>query len=383
MCCSEGGCCGGSCKYKGTCIRNLGWALIVLAVIGVILAAIADGVYAGYPFAVVHHISAPIWGGAFIIVAGGLAVCGGKSPENACLRISLLVMSIFAIMFAIVIWIIAAIGLGVDGTQCDWFVEGPCKGDNNWDWNCGWWSDYWIALLVMSIIGIMFAFVIWIIAAIGLIADGNQCEWFKLGPCESYESHNDNCGWWYDYWYDLYPNWRDIDCGGIKALHALQLLLGLAETVLMFIVSIRTCCGTCRNCCEGTQQPPTHAIVYQPGQPLPQQVHSGVIIMQTAPGGQPYAVQQPAYNPQAQPGSYPMQPQAGPYPTQPQPGSYPTQPQPGSYPTQPQPGTYPAQPQAGAYPGTQPGPYPAQPGSYPTQAGPQPPPYNTVTDQKI
>ncbi|XP_035681342.1 protein shisa-4-like isoform X1 [Branchiostoma floridae] len=326
MCCSEGGCCGGSCKYKGTCIRNLGWALIVLAVIGVILAAIADGVYAGYPFAVVHHISAPIWGGAFIIVAGGLAVCGGKSPENACLRISLLVMSIFAIMFAIVIWIIAAIGLGVDGTQCDWFVEGPCKGDNNWDWNCGWWSDYW---------------------------------------------------------YDLYPNWRDIDCGGIKALHALQLLLGLAETVLMFIVSIRTCCGTCRNCCEGTQQPPTHAIVYQPGQPLPQQVHSGVIIMQTAPGGQPYAVQQPAYNPQAQPGSYPMQPQAGPYPTQPQPGSYPTQPQPGSYPTQPQPGTYPAQPQAGAYPGTQPGPYPAQPGSYPTQAGPQPPPYNTVTDQKI
>ncbi|KAI8502978.1 hypothetical protein Bbelb_196800 [Branchiostoma belcheri] len=218
MCCCEGeaGCCGKSCKYKGPCIRNLGWALIVLAVIGAILAVVADGVYAGYPFAIVHHISAPIWGGAFIIVAAGLAVCGGNNPDNACLRISLLVMSIFGIMFAVVIWIIAAIGIGSDGNQCDWFMLGPCDPDEPY------WSSY-------------------------------------------------NCGWWSDYWYDLYPNWRSIDCSGIKALHALQLILGLAETVLMFIVSIRTCCGTCRNCCKGTQQPPTHAIIYQPGQPLPQQ----------------------------------------------------------------------------------------------------------------
>eukprot|EP00058_Branchiostoma_floridae_P026173 XP_002611663.1 hypothetical protein BRAFLDRAFT_63661 [Branchiostoma floridae] len=188
MCCSEEGCCG-NCKYEGTCIRNLGWALVVLGVIGAILAVIADGVY---PFAVVHFISAPIWGGVFIIVAGGLAVCGGNSPENACLRIALLVMSIFGINFAFVIWIVAIIGLTVDGPNCEWSI--------------------------------------------------------------------------------LDPNWRSVDCGGIYALHGLQLLLGLTETVLMFIVSIRACCGTCcKNCCDGTQQPPTHAHVYQPGQPLPQQ----------------------------------------------------------------------------------------------------------------
>ncbi|XP_078683811.1 uncharacterized protein LOC144917520 [Branchiostoma floridae x Branchiostoma belcheri] len=332
MCCCEGeaGCCGKSCKYKGPCIRNLGWALIVLAVIGAILAVVADGVYAGYPFAIVHHISAPIWGGAFIIVAAGLAVCGGNRPDNACLRISLLVMSIFGIMFAVVIWIIAAIGIGSDGNQCDWFMLGPCDpGDHYWNSNCGWWSDYW---------------------------------------------------------YRLYPNWRSIDCSGIKALHALQLILGLTETVLMFIVSIRTCCGTCRNCCKGTQQPPTHAIIYQPGQPIPQQVHSGVIIMQTVPGAP--AGQQPAYNPQAQPGAYPAQPQPGSYPAQP--GSYPAQA--GTYPTQG--GTYPTQ--AGAYP-TQAGTYPAQAGTYPTQAGAyptqagayptptvsEPPPYNMVSDQKM
>ncbi|XP_078602196.1 uncharacterized protein LOC144876597 isoform X2 [Branchiostoma floridae x Branchiostoma japonicum] len=278
MCCSEEGCCG-NCKYEGTCIRNLGWALVVLGVIGAILAVIADGVYAGYPFAVVHFISAPIWGGVFIIVAGGLAVCGGNSPENACLRIALLVMSIFGINFAFVIWIVATIGLTVDGPNCEWSI--------------------------------------------------------------------------------LDPNWRFVDCGGIYALHGLQLLLGLTETVLMFIVSIRACCGTCcKNCCDGTQQPPTHAHVYQPGQPLPQQGYSGEILVQTVPGappGQPYAGQQPGYNPQAQPGSYPTQPQPGSYPTQPQPGSYPTQPQPGSYPTQGMP--------------------------QPTVS--EPPPYNMGADQKI
>ncbi|XP_066288003.1 uncharacterized protein [Branchiostoma lanceolatum] len=336
MCCSEGGCCGGSCKYKGTCIRNLGWTLIVLGVVGFILAVIADGVYAGYPFAIVHHISTPIWGGVFIIIAGGLAVCGGNNPDNACQR---------------------------------------------------------IALLIMSIFGIIFAMTIWIMASVGLANDGNQCEWFKLGPCDKNDPHNYynyNCGWWYDYWYDLYPNWRDIDCGGIKALHALQLVLGLTETVVMFIVSIRACCGTC---CHSTQQPPTHAIIYQPGQPLQQQMHSGVIIMQTVPGappGQPYAGQQLVYNPQAQPGVYPGQPQPGAYPAQPQPGAYPAQPQPGAYPGQPLPGAnpgqpqpvaYPAQSQPGVYPGSQPSPYPTQAGSYPTQMA-APPAYNVVTDQK-
>ncbi|XP_066288005.1 uncharacterized protein [Branchiostoma lanceolatum] len=325
MCCGAGG----SCKYKGTCIRNLGWTLIVLGVVGFILAVIADGVYAGYPFAVVHHISAPIWGGVFIIIAGGLAVCGGNNPDNACQRIALLIMSIFGIIAAFVIWIMASVGLSVDGSQCDFFKKGPC--DRSYQYGYGLY---------------------------------------------------DNCGWWSDYWYDMYPNWRDIDCGGIKALHALQLLLGLTETVVMFIVSIRTCCGTCRNCCDSTQQPPTHAIIYQPGQPLQQQMHSGVIIMQTAPGAPPgltYPGQQLAYNPQAQPGVYPAQPQ---------PGAYPAQPQPGGYPAQPQPGAYPAQPQPGAYPGPQPSPYHTQAVSYPTQMAPpatvsEPPPYDVATDQKI
>ncbi|CAH1267836.1 LGALS3 [Branchiostoma lanceolatum] len=328
MCCGAGGCC----EYKGTCIRNLGWTLIVLGVVGVILAVIADGVYAGYPFATLHHVSTPIWGGVFIIIPGGLAVCGGKNPDNACRRIALLVMSIFGIMFAMIIWIMASLGLAIDG---------------------------------------------------------NECDRFKLGPCDKNDHYDYGCSWWDDYWYRLYPNWRDIDCGGIKALHALQLVLGLTETVVMFIVSIRACCGTCRNCCDSTQQPPTHAFIYQPGQPLQQQMHSGGFIMQTVPGappGQPYAGQQLVYNPQAQPGAYPGQPQ---------PGVYPAQPQPGVYPAQPQPGAYPAQPQPGAYPGSQPSPYPTQAGSYPTQAGSypaqmappstesQPPPYDVVTDQKI
>ncbi|XP_035681345.1 uncharacterized protein LOC118419141 [Branchiostoma floridae] len=249
MCCSEFGSCGGSYKY------NLGWALIVLGVVGFILAVIADGVYAGYPFAGVHHISAPIWGGIFIIVAGGLAVRGEKSPDNACLSIALLVMSIFGIIAAFGIFVIAAAGQGIDGIRCDQFVSGPCDRDGG--------TPHEID---------------------GQIIYTHRCS-----------------DYWSDNWYDLFPDWRSVNCWGVRILHILQILLGLAETVLMFIVSVRTCRGACRNCCDGTQQPPTHAIVYQPpGERLAQQVHYGEIIVQTAPGGQPYAGQQ-----RAQPGPYP------------------------------------------------------------------------------
>ncbi|XP_078683813.1 uncharacterized protein LOC144917522 [Branchiostoma floridae x Branchiostoma belcheri] len=206
-------CCGG-CKNKGTSILNLGWASIVLAVIGFILYMVADEVYGGYPFAIMHQINAPIWGGSFIVLVGALAICAGNKPDNARLRIALLVMSIFGILFAMASWIIASMGLVFD-----------CS---------------------------------------------HGCDSFVLGPCDPDEF--DNCSGLSDYWYDLYPNWRSIDCGGIRALFALQLILGLTETVLMFIVSIRTCCGTCRNCCEGTQQPPTQAMTYQPGQPALQQI---------------------------------------------------------------------------------------------------------------
>ncbi|XP_019621759.1 PREDICTED: uncharacterized protein LOC109468002 [Branchiostoma belcheri] len=220
MCCCKGGCCDGRCKYNGPLIRKLGWASIVLAVIGAVVAAVADGVYAGYPFATFLHISAPIWGGAFIIITGGLAVCGGNNPGSSSLRTALLVMSIFGTLSAIAIWIIAMAGQAVDGISCGQFVQGP-----------------------------------------------HTCRGQTLKTCVG--------GVWEDNWYELFPDWRSVNCAAVRALHWLQLILGLVETLLMLIINARSCCGTWTNCtcCQGTQQqPPTQAMTYQPGQPALQQI---------------------------------------------------------------------------------------------------------------
>ncbi|XP_078693862.1 uncharacterized protein LOC144923330 [Branchiostoma floridae x Branchiostoma belcheri] len=122
MCCGESG---GCCRFRGGCVHCLGWGLIVLGVVGAVLAVVLDVLYAQYWFAPITLINAPIWAGVFVIVTGGLAVCSGRNPDKKGKMVAVLVLSIFATMAATCVWILAVIGVFIDGAQCEYFRQSP------------------------------------------------------------------------------------------------------------------------------------------------------------------------------------------------------------------------------------------------------------------
>eukprot|EP00058_Branchiostoma_floridae_P007599 XP_002593087.1 hypothetical protein BRAFLDRAFT_72837 [Branchiostoma floridae] len=287
----------GCCRFRGGCVHCLGWTLIVLGIVGAVLAVVLDVLYAQYFFAPITMINGPIWGGVFVIVTGGLAVCSGRNPEKKGKMVAALVLSIFATMAAMCVWILAMLGLFIDGPQCGFFRRGPDR----------WFSGY-------------------------------LYSWYGL------EEEDD---------------WKNINCTPAYALHALLIVIGLLEVALALAVSIMSCCGTCcapRNETQGAAYTSDgqQVIIIQggagPGQPSPQPGQKPYPVQQLPTGQQQlYPGQQPPYPVQPSPGQQP------PYQLQPIPGQQPPYPgQQPSYPVQPAPGQQP-------YPVQQQVPYPVQP----------------------
>ncbi|XP_066266833.1 uncharacterized protein [Branchiostoma lanceolatum] len=280
--------CGGDgcCRFRCGCVHCLGWALIVLGSVGAILAVVLDALYAQYFFAPITMINGPLWGGVFVIITGGLAVCSGKNPNQKGKMVAVVVMSIFATMAAICVWVLALLGLLIDGPQCEYYRRGPDS-------------------------------------------------WFSWSS--------------YDHWGVPPDSWKDINCSPAYALHALLIVIGLLEVALSLAVSIMSCCGTCCAPRDDTQgavyrTDGQQVIIIQggagPGQPSPQPGQKPYPVQQMPAQQQLYHGQQPLYPGQPSPGqqpSYQIQPVGPgqqPYPIQPSPGQqpYPVQPSPGQQP---------------------------------------------------
>ncbi|XP_078596246.1 uncharacterized protein LOC144873125 isoform X1 [Branchiostoma floridae x Branchiostoma japonicum] len=111
--------------YNGKYVQGVGWTLVVLGSLNIILGVVADVLFGVTgAFTIFHYISTPIWCGVMVLVSGIVGICSGKNSTSKgqillYQMVAFLVCGTVTIFFGITLLLIATIGALVDGKDCD------------------------------------------------------------------------------------------------------------------------------------------------------------------------------------------------------------------------------------------------------------------------
>ncbi|XP_035681759.1 uncharacterized protein LOC118419477 isoform X2 [Branchiostoma floridae] len=108
--------------YNGRVVSRVGAALAVCGGLSVVFGIAGD---AAFPWSIWHLASAPIWSGVLVFITGCLGLTSGKQPTNKGAMAGFLSLAILSIITSLTQWILSALGLGVERSNCYWPVDYP------------------------------------------------------------------------------------------------------------------------------------------------------------------------------------------------------------------------------------------------------------------